>query len=167
MTELHSDERNRMRSHHKASDRIRAALIALAAALVLPSAAAAGNAIATRPASVHAAPNANSKVIALIGREQVLSARNCRKGWCAAQGGYVQSSYLRFTRAAADPGYDYNVPLALPPYGYTPGFWGFGGRRHYDQFGNYTKFGQRGYADTDTRGEGPVEKWPRGLLGPR
>jgi hypothetical protein len=23
--------------------------------------------------------------------------------------------------------YDY-VPLALPPYGYTPGFWGYGGR---------------------------------------
>ena len=27
--------------------------------------------------------------------------------------------------------------------------------------------GQRGYADTYTRGEGPVEKWPHGLLGPR
>lgn len=144
-----------------------AVLIAAVALLVVPSAAWGGNAIATRPASVHAAPTVKSKVIALVGREQVLSATNCRKGWCAAQGGYVQASYLRFTSAAADPGYDYNVPLALPPYGYTPGFWGFGGRRHYDEFGNYTKFGQRGYAGTDTRGQGPVEKWPRGLLGPR
>ena len=77
----------------------------------------------------------------------------------------MHTGYLRFSRATDDQ--TYNVPLALPPYGYTPGFWSFGGRRHYDQFGNYTKFGQRGYADTDTRGEGPVEKWPRGLLGPR
>ena len=113
-----------MRLHRNTSNGICPALIALAALLALPSAASAGNAIATRPASVHAAPNAQSKVIALIGREQVLSARDCRKGWCAAQGGYVQSSYIRFSRAAADPGYDYNVPLALPPYGYTPGFWG-------------------------------------------
>ena len=151
--------------NRQASKGLRAAIIPVAALLVLPSAAWAGNAIATRPASVHAAPNAKSKVIALVGREQVLSARNCRKGWCAAQGGYVQSGYLRFSRATDDE--TYNVPLALPPYGYTPGFWGFGGRRHYDRFGNYTKFGQRGYADTDTRGEGPVETWPRGLLGPR
>ena len=156
-----------MRSHRNTSNGICPALIALASLLALPSAASAGNAIATRPASVHAAPNAQSKVIALIGREQVLSARDCRKGWCAAQGGYVQSSYIRFSRAAADPGYDYNVPLALPPYGYTPGFWGYGGRRHYDQFGNYTKYGQRGYSGTDTRGETPVETRPRGMFGAR
>jgi len=38
---------------------------------------------------------------------------------------------------------NYNVPLALPPYGYSPSFWGYGGRRYYDKFGNYTKFGQQ------------------------
>jgi hypothetical protein len=38
--------------------------------------------------------------------------------------------------------YDYNVPLALPPYGYSPSFWGYGGRRYYDRFGNYQKYGQ-------------------------
>ena len=52
-------------------------------------------------------------------------------------------------------GYDYNVPLALPPYGYTPGFWGYGGRRHYDKFGNYKKYGQPGEPGT-----GPVETKP-------
>ena len=53
-------------------------------------------------------------------------------------------------------GYDYNVPLALPPYGYTPGFWGYGGRRYYDRFGNYKKYGQEpGEHDT-----GPVESRP-------
>jgi hypothetical protein len=52
--------------------------------------------------------------------------------------------------------YDYNVPLALPPYGYTPGFWGYGGRRYYDRFGNYRKYGQQpGEPDT-----GPVETRP-------
>ena len=149
----------------KTSDAMRAAIITVAVLLVLPSDAGAGNAIATRPASVHAAPNAKSKVIALIGRDQMLAARNCRKGWCAAQGGYVQSGYLRFSRAVADRSDD-NIPLALP-HGYTPGFWGFGGRRHYDRFGNYTKYGQSGYADTETRGETPVETRPRGLFGPR
>ena len=79
----------------------------------------------------------------------------------------MQSDYLRFSGSATDRSYDYNVPLALPPPGYTPGFWGYGGRRHYDQFGNYTKFGQRGYADTDTRGETPVETRPRGIFGAR
>ena len=38
--------------------------------------------------------------------------------------------------------YDYNVPLALPPYGYSPSFWGYGCRRFYDRFGNYKKYGQ-------------------------
>ena len=52
--------------------------------------------------------------------------------------------------------YDYNVPLALPPYGYSPYFWGYGGRRYYDRFGNYKKYGQEpGEPDT-----GPVESWP-------
>jgi hypothetical protein len=52
-------------------------------------------------------------------------------------------------------GYDYNVPLSLPPYGYTPGFWGYGGRRYYDRFGNYRKYGQPGEP-----GNGPVESRP-------
>jgi hypothetical protein len=52
--------------------------------------------------------------------------------------------------------YDYNVPLALPPYGYAPSFWGYGGRRYYDRFGNYKKYGQEpGEPDT-----GPVETRP-------
>ena len=52
--------------------------------------------------------------------------------------------------------YDYNVPLALPPYGYSPSFWGYGGRRYYDRFGNYKKYGQEpGEPDT-----GPVESRP-------
>ena len=46
---------------------------------------------------------------------------------------------------------DYNV--VLPPYGYSPSFWGYGGRRYYDRFGNYKKYGQEpGEPDT-----GPVE----------
>jgi hypothetical protein len=52
--------------------------------------------------------------------------------------------------------YDYNVPLALPPYGYTPGFWGYGGRRYYDRFGNYRKYGQQ----PGEPGTGPVETRP-------
>ena len=39
-------------------------------------------------------------------------------------------------------GYDYNVPLALPPYGYTPGFWGYGGRRYYDRLGTIRNMGK-------------------------
>lgn len=139
----------------------------LAILLFLPSPASAASAVATRPASVHAAPSVKSKVIGLIGLNQVLAARNCRKGWCAARGDYVQSDYLRFSTPAADRSYDYNVPLALPPHGYTPGFWGYGGRRHYDQFGNYTKFGQPGYADADTGGATPVDTRPRGIFGAR
>jgi hypothetical protein len=58
---------------------------------------------------------------------------------------------------AADGGYDYNVPLALPPYGYSPSFWGYGGRRYYDKFGNYRKYGQQpGEPST-----GAVESTPR------
>jgi hypothetical protein len=52
-------------------------------------------------------------------------------------------------------GYDYNVPLALPPYGYSPSFWGYGGRRYYDKFGNYRKYGQPGEP-----GNGPVDRRP-------
>jgi len=52
--------------------------------------------------------------------------------------------------------YDYNVPLALPPYGYSPSFWGYGGRRYYDRFGNYKKYGQEP-REPDT---GPVEWRP-------
>jgi hypothetical protein len=54
-----------------------------------------------------------------------------------------------------DWSYDYNVPLALPPYGYTPGFWGYGGKRHYDKFGNYRKYQQPGGPY-----DGPVETKP-------
>jgi hypothetical protein len=142
-------------------------MAALAALLALPDAALAANAVATRPASIHAAPDARSKVIGLIGVSQLITAKNCRKGWCAAAGGYVQSSDLRF--GAYDDSYVDNVPLALPPYGYTPGFWGFGGRRYYDRYGNYAKYGPQGYAgppsDFDTQ---PAETIPRrGLFGAR
>jgi len=143
-------------------------MAAFGALLVLPSAALAANAIATRPMSVYAAPSTDAKVIGLIGTSQTITAKNCRKGWCAAQGGYVRRELLQFSRAAAEEGYDYNVPLALPPYGYTPGFWGYGGKRYYDQFGNYAKYGQQGYAgppsEFDTQ---PVETRRRGLFGPR
>lgn len=141
-------------------------MAALLAPLILADAASAANAVVTRPASIHASPSLKSKVIGLMGVSQLVTAKNCRKGWCAAAGGYVQSSYLRFQEF--DETYDYNVPLALPPYGYTPGFWGYGGRRYYDRYGNYAKYGPRGYGgaprDFDTQ---PVEKRSRGLLGPR
>jgi hypothetical protein len=141
-------------------------LAASLALLLLPTAVSAATAVATRPMSIHAAPNEKARVIGLIGVSQVVEAKNCRKGWCAASGGYVQSAYLRFMYLSKD--YDYNVPLPLPPYGYTPGFWGYGGKRYYDAYGNYAKYGQRGYAgpprEFDT---GPVETRPRGLLGRR
>lgn len=54
-----------------------------------------------------------------------------------------------------DGSYDYNVPLALP-YGYTPGFWGYGGKRHYDKFGNYRKYQEPRAGPHD----GPVESKP-------
>ena len=47
--------------------------------------------------------------------------------------------------------YDYNVLLALPPYGYSPSFWGYGGRRYYDRFGNYKKYGRSQAILTGTR----------------
>jgi hypothetical protein len=144
-------------------------LAALCSLLILPSAAAlAANAIATRPMSIYASPSTEAKVIGLIGKSQTITAKNCRKGWCAAQGGYVRSELLQFSRAAAEEGYDYNVPLALPPYGYTPGFWGYGGKRYYDDFGNYAKYGQQGYAGPPSAFDtGPVETRRRGLFGPR
>jgi uncharacterized protein YraI len=144
--------------------------ILLAAGLVLPGTALAATAVATRPASIHATPSVDAKVLGLIGVSQTVDAKGCKKGWCQVAGGYVQTSYLRFIRVRKgyENSYDYNVPLALPPYGYAPGFWGYGGRRYYDQFGNYAKYGQRGYAgppsEFDTR---PAEIPRRGLFGPR
>jgi hypothetical protein len=146
-------------------------LVAAAALLVLSGAGAvAANAVATRPASIHAAPDIKAKVLGLIGVSQTIQATACKKGWCRAGGGYVQSSYLRFiaVREGYEDTYDYNVPLALPPYGYVPGFWGFGGRRYYDRNGNYAKYGERGYAGPpSTFDTQPVETRRRGLLGPR
>ena len=57
--------------------------------------------------------------------------------------------------------YDYNVPLALPPYGYSPSFWGYGCRRFYDRLGNYKKYGQRASRGGAERGF----KSPRARLG--
>lgn len=143
----------------------------LAAILILPGVAAAASAVAKRPASIHASPNTNAKVLGLIGVSQVVDAKSCKKGWCKVSagkvsGGYVQLSYLRFIQVPK--GYDYNVPLALRPYGYVPGFWGYGGRRYYDKHGNYTKYGARGYAGTENdRLGGTVQTVPRGRLGRR
>lgn len=144
-------------------------LAAIGAMLVLSaSTALAANAIATRPMSVYAAPSTDAKVIGLIGKSQTITAKNCRKGWCTAQGGYVRSELLQFSRAAAEEGYDYNVPLPFPPYGYVPGFWGYGGKRYYDEFGNYAKYGQRGYAGPPSAFEtSPVETRRGGPFGPR
>lgn len=144
-------------------------LAALGTLLILPSAAAlAANAIATRPMSIYAAPSTDAKVLGLIGKSQMIATKNCRKGWCTVQGGYVRSEALRFSRTTAEEGYDYNVPLALPPYGYVPGFWGYGGRRYYDEFGNYAKYGQQGYGGPPSEFDtGPVETRRRGLFGPR
>lgn len=141
---------------------------AFCALVVVPNGALlAANAIATRPMSIYAAPSTGAKVIGLIGKSQAITAKNCRKGWCAARGGYVRSELLRFSRATEE-GYDYNVPLALPPYGYVPGFWGYGGKRYYDEFGNYAKYGQRGYAGPPSAFDtSPVETRRRGLFGPR
>ena len=116
------------------------------------NAALAANAVTTAPVNVHANRTGTSTVIGTIQRAETIKATNCRNGWCAAGGGYVRTDNLRFSDAgtrssSAKQGryksYDYNVPLALPPYGYSPSFWGFGGRRYYDKFGNYTKYGQQ------------------------
>jgi hypothetical protein len=126
-------------------------LMASGTLLVMSSVAAlAANAVAIEPANVHANRTGSSTVIGTIQAAEAVKAINCRNGWCAAAGGYVRSSKLRFARAgrktgrdSADGGYDYNVPQALPPYGYSPSFWGYGGRRYYDKFGNYSKFNQQ------------------------
>ena len=85
------------------------------------------NAVVTGPANVHAARSSKSAVIGTIRAAETIKATKCRNGWCAAAGGYVRSAKLSFARAGKSErvyeGYDYNVPLALPPYGYTPGFW--------------------------------------------
>lgn len=116
------------------------------------TAALAANAVAVAPANVHANRTGISAVIGTIQAAETIRATNCLNGWCAAAGGYVRSANLRFSRASQRglrakeqryPSYNYNVPLALPPYGYSPSFWGYGGRRYYDKFGNYTKFGQQ------------------------
>ncbi|WP_372928317.1 hypothetical protein [Methyloceanibacter sp.] len=145
-------------------------LVFVVAGLMLPAAANAANAVAKRPASIHAAPNSGAKVLGLIGVSQVVDAKTCKKGWCRVGKGYVRTSYLRFVpvRKGYENDYDYNVPLALPPYGYTPGFWGYGGRRYYDRNGNYTKYGVRGYAGTeDDRLGGTVETRPGRPFGVR
>ncbi|MBM3544474.1 MAG: hypothetical protein FJX44_08235 [Alphaproteobacteria bacterium] len=131
--------------------------------LVLPNGTAlAAKAVVSAPVNVHAARSDASAVIATIQPATTINATNCRNGWCAAAGGYVRSATLRFGRADKQRGvaYDYNVPLAFPPYGYTPGFWGYGGRRYYDKYGNYTKY-QEGIP---SGGAGPLETIPRSRL---
>ncbi|MGV1013653.1 MAG: hypothetical protein ACOYB4_01630 [Methyloceanibacter sp.] len=140
---------------------------ALAGALLALSsgAALAANAVTTVSTNVHAARSGNSAVIGTIRPAATINATNCRKGWCAASGGYVRSTKLCFARAAPRRGvaYDYNVPLSFPPYGYMPGFWGYGGRRYYDRYGNYTKYGQGDMPEG--RGDsGRIETIPRSRL---
>ncbi len=95
--------------------KIAAAAVAL---MILPSAAGVATAVAKRPASIHAAPNPNAKVLGLIGVSQTVDAKACKKGWCAVAGGYVQSSYLRFIRVRKgyENAYDYSVALGIRPY---------------------------------------------------
>jgi hypothetical protein len=106
------------------------------------------NAVAAEPANIHANRTESSTVIGTLRAAARVQATDCRNGWCAAAGGYVRASKLRFARAGQRgqksareyQSYDYNVPLALPPY---DSFWGYGGRHYYDKYGNYTKFGQQ------------------------
>jgi hypothetical protein len=116
---------------------VTATLLVLSGGAVL-----AASAVVTAPTNVHASPSGKAAVIGKLHPKSTVNATNCRKGWCTAAGGYVRSSVLRFTRADKGVGgaYDFNVPLAFPPYGYEPGFWGYGGKRYYDKFGNYTKY---------------------------
>ena len=106
----------------------------------------------------------------LIGVSQTVDAKGCKKGWCQVAGGYVQTSYLRFIRVSQRREERLRLQRAArsPALRLYPGFWGYGGRRYYDQFGNYAKYGQRGYAgppsEFDTQ---PVETRRRGLFGPR
>jgi hypothetical protein len=138
-------------------------IAALSGALLALSsgAALAANAVVIAPTQVHASPSGNSAVIGTIRPAAMVNAMNCRKGWCATAGGYVRSPALcPHGPAPRGVAYDYNVPLAFPPYGYTPGFWGYGGKRYYDKFGNYTKY-QEG---TPRGGAGPIETVPRSRL---
>ena len=127
--------------------------------LPVPNEAIAVTAAAKRPTSIYAAPDATAKVLGLIGIAQVVDAKACKKGWCRVGGGYVKTSHLRFfrEREGYQNAYDYNPPLFPPNYGYTPGFWGYGGKRHYDRYGNYTKYGVPGYRGPVDRMEGTVE----------
>lgn len=141
--------------------KVRSLLLALSLAvpMSLPVWAIAATAVATRPASIHASPNPKAKVLGLIGVSQVVDAKACKNGWCRVGAGYVRLSHLRFfrERQGYEDAYGGNAPLALPDYGYMPGFWGYGGRRYYDRFGNYTKYGVRGYRGPMDLLEGPVE----------
>ena len=130
-----------------------------AVAMHLPGDATAATAAAKRPTSIHATPNSKAKVLGLIGIAQVVDAKACKKGWCRVGAGYVKTSHLRFfhERKGLKDADNYNAPLPLPNYGYTPGFWGYGGRRYYDRFGNYTKYGVPGYRGPIDRTEGTVE----------
>ncbi|ODR96495.1 hypothetical protein AUC70_14525 [Methyloceanibacter stevinii] len=141
---------------------------ALAVLIYAPSEATAASAAAKRPASIHAAPNTKAKVLGLIGISQVVEAKSCKSGWCRVGPGYVRASSLRFfkEREGYESAYDYNAPLPPPNYGYTPGFWGFGGKRYYDRFGNYTKYAVPGYRGPVGPLEGTVET-RRGLFGRR
>ena len=127
--------------------------------LAVPNEVIAATATATRPASIHAAPDSNTKVLGLIGVSQVVDAKACKNGWCRVGSGYVKANHLRFftEREGYEKAYSSNAPLPPPNYGYTPGFWGYGGKRHYDRFGNYTKYGVPGYRGPIDRMEGTVE----------
>lgn len=142
--------------------------LVLAVFIYAPSEATAASASAKRPASIYAAPNTKAKVLGLIGISQVVDAKTCKNGWCRVGPGYVRASSLRFfkEREGYESAYDYNAPLPPPNYGYTPGFWGFGGKRHYDRSGNYTKYGVPGYRGPVGSLEGTVET-RRGLFGRR
>ena len=145
-------------------------LIVLCAAVLasMPGDGIAATAAAKRPTGIYATPNTNAKFLGLIGISQVVNATACKKGWCRVGPGYVRASSLRFfqEREGYEKAYDYNAPLPPPKYGYTSGFWGFGGRRHYDRYGNYTKYGVRGYRGPVDPLEGTVDT-KRGLFGRR
>jgi uncharacterized protein YraI len=76
-------------------------LMASGTLLVMSSVAAlAANAVAIEPANVHANRTGSSTVIGTIQAAEAVKAINCRNGWCAAAGGYVRSSKLRFARGS-------------------------------------------------------------------
>ncbi len=139
--------------------RLLVSMLVAAAPVFWSADATAATAAAKRPSSIYAAPNSKAKVLGLIGIAQVVDAKACKKGWCRVGAGYVKSSHLRFFQERKGyKGLDtYNAPLPPPNYGYTPGFWGYGGRRFYDRYGNYTKYGVPGYRGPVDRMEGTVE----------